>query len=66
MRFRRNENENENKKRKAAFYLQNRWNEWKRSVARSTEEEKLHTRSGLFSIEFLLDTGRPFAARGPT
>lgn len=46
VRFRRNENEN--KKRKAAFYLQNRWNEWKRSVARSTEEEKLHTRSGLF------------------
>lgn len=53
-------------KKKVVFYLQNRWNEWKRSVARLTEEEKLHTRSGLFSIEFLSGTGRPFAARGPT
>lgn len=51
-------------KKKASIY--NRWKEWKRSVTRSTEQEKLHTRSGLFSIEFLLGTGCPFAARGPT
>lgn len=36
------------KKKKATFYLQNRWNEWKRSV----EGEKLHTRSDSFLSNF--------------
>lgn len=35
-------------KKKATFYLQNRWNEWKRSV----EGEKLHTRSDSFLSNF--------------